>query len=231
MGLHILERLLHAQIQAGYAPDRVSGRECRYRECVRVAPYAIAKYVQLQDRFWIKAQPYSLKDMLANDPAAAEFVGGTVYQAFLSAYNYHRWHSPVSGTILKAQNVEGTYFSEAECEGEDPAGPDNSQGYITHVAARAIIQIKADDPAIGPMVFMPVGMAEVSSCVIAPAIKPGARVRKGDELGYFQFGGSTHCLIFRRDAVAAFASRAIPERGNPAPPLMLVNSYLASAAH
>lgn len=193
-------------------------------------PYAIAKNVQRHDQFWIKAQPYSLQDMLANDPSVGDLVGGTVYQAFLSAYNYHRWHSPVSGTILNAVNVEGTYFSEAEAEGEDPAGPNNSQGYITHVATRAIIHVMADDPAIGHMVVMPVGMAEVSSCVIDPRIKPGARVTKGDELGYFQYGGSTHCLIFRHDTVAAFAAGAIPEANNPQPPLMLVNSYLASAA-
>jgi len=30
------------------------------------------------------------------------FVGGTVYQAFLSALNYHRWHAPVAGTIVRA---------------------------------------------------------------------------------------------------------------------------------
>ncbi len=193
------------------------------------APYNIAKNVQRHDAFWIKAQPYSLQDMLANDPSVEEFVGGTVYQAFLSAFNYHRWHSPVTGTILSATNVEGTYFSEAESEGEDPAGPNNSQGYITQVATRAIIHIMADDPAIGHMVVMPVGMAEVSSCVINPRIKPQARVTKGDELGYFQYGGSTYCLIFRRGAVAAFASGAIPESTNPDPPLMLVNSYLATA--
>jgi phosphatidylserine decarboxylase len=193
------------------------------------APYAIARHVRLRDSFWIKAQPYSLQDMLANDSRAGEFVGGTVYQAFLSAYNYHRWHSPVSGTILKAATLEGTYFSEAESEGEDPAGPNNSQGYITHVAARAIIHIKADDPAIGHMVVMPVGMSEVSSCVIAPDIVSGARVKKGDELGYFQFGGSTHCLIFRRDVIRAFALAALPDPANPDPPLLLVNSYLATA--
>jgi phosphatidylserine decarboxylase len=27
------------------------------------------------------------------------FQGGTVYQAFLSALSYHRWHSPVNGVI------------------------------------------------------------------------------------------------------------------------------------
>jgi phosphatidylserine decarboxylase len=193
-------------------------------------PYRIAKHVKRQDAFWIKGQPYSVQDMLANDPAAGDFVGGTIYQAYLNPFNYHRWHSPVSGTILKAVQVDGTYFSEAECEGEDPAGPNNSQAYITHVAARAIIHIKADDPKIGPMVVMPVGMAEVSSCVIDPKIKAGARVAKGAELVHFQYGGSTHCLIFRPGAIEAFASDALPEPENPDAPLKLVNSYLATAA-
>lgn len=40
--------------------------------------------------------------MLAHDKLAEQFVGGTVYQAFLSALSYHRWHSPVSGKIVKA---------------------------------------------------------------------------------------------------------------------------------
>jgi phosphatidylserine decarboxylase len=190
-------------------------------------PYRIASDVRLQDSFWVKSQPYSLHDMLANDACANEFVGGTVYQAYLNPFNYHRWHSPVSGTVLKAANVEGTYFSESECEGEDPAGPNNSQSYITHIAARALIHLKADNARIGHMVFMPVGMAEVSSCMIDPKIKSGARVKKGDELGYFQYGGSTHCLIFRRDAVAAFAAHAIPEAADQ--PLMLVNSFLATS--
>ena len=61
--------------------------------------------------FWIKSQPYSLADMLANDESVDQFVGGTVYQAFLSATNYHRWHSPVAGTIVRAFVVEGTYYS------------------------------------------------------------------------------------------------------------------------
>jgi len=65
-------------------------------------PYGIATDVQRRDRFWIKTQPYSLEDMLAGDPSVDEFVGGTVYQAFLSATNYHRWHSPVAGTIVRA---------------------------------------------------------------------------------------------------------------------------------
>jgi len=158
------------------------------------APYKLAHQVKQHERFWIKAQPYSLAHMLANDSLTEKFVGGTIYQAFLSALSYHRWHSPVSGRVVKAYVQEGTYYSEALSEGFDPAGPNDSQGYITELAARALIFIKADNPKIGLMCFMPVGMAEVSSCQIT--VYEGQHVKKGDQIGMFHFGGSTHCLIF-----------------------------------
>ncbi len=192
-------------------------------------PYAISTDVKKHDRFWLKRQPYSLQDMLANDEATDQFVGGTVYQACLSALNYHRWHSPVAGTIVKAFDKQGTYFSEADAEGEDPAGTNNSQGYITHVATRALFLIEADDSGIGLMCFLPVGMAEVSSCVVAPGIVPGSHVTKGQQLGYFQYGGSTHCLIFRPGVIRDFAVNAIPQPANPNAPLVLVNSKIAIA--
>ena len=123
-------------------------------------------------------------------------------QAFLSALKYHRWHSPLSGTIKAAYNVDGTYYSEVESEGMDPAGPNLSQGYIAHTAARALIFIDADDTAIGLMCFMPIGMAEVSSCKIT--VQKDQHVKKGDQLGYFQYGGSSHCLIFRPGVIKEF---------------------------
>ncbi len=192
-------------------------------------PYSITTNVKRQDRFWIKSQPYSLDDMLANDDSVDQFVGGTVYQAFLSATNYHRWHSPVTGTIVRAFNLEGTYYSEADSEGADAVEPTNSQSYLAHVAARAIILIEADDPVIGLVAFVPVGMSEVSSCMIHPSITPGYRVAKGEELGYFQFGGSTHCLVFRPGAISNFTLEAVPQPHDPDAPLVLVRSKLATA--
>jgi phosphatidylserine decarboxylase len=167
--------------------------------------YSIQHNVKKVDWFWVKAQPYSLNDMLNNDESIVDqFVGGDVYQAFLSATKYHRWHSPVTGTIKKAYIKQGTYYSGTESQGMDPGSPNFSQGYIAHVATRAIIYIEADDPQIGLIVVMPVGMAEVSSCVIPDKIKPGYRIRKGEELGYFQYGGSTYCLIFRPGVIKRF---------------------------
>ena len=161
------------------------------------APYRLSHDVRRHDRFWVKGQPYSIAHMLADDPWADQFVGGTIYQAFLSALSYHRWHSPVDGRVVKAHVHDGTYYSETPAEGYDPAGPDDSQGYITEVATRAMVFIQADNPAIGLMCVLPVGMAEVSTCEIT--VYQGQRVKKGDQLGMFHFGGSTHCLMFRPD--------------------------------
>jgi phosphatidylserine decarboxylase len=191
-------------------------------------PYSIRTAVQRRDRFWIKSQPYSLADMLADDESVDQFVGGTVYQAFLSATDYHRWHSPVTGTIVRAFVQDGTYYSEADSEGPDAVEPQNSQGYLAHVAARAIILIEADDPVIGLLAFVAIGMSEVSSCVLGPAVAPGATVAKGEELGYFQFGGSTHCLVFRPGVIADFSLGALPQPLDPEAPLVRVRSRIAT---
>ncbi|OGV42089.1 MAG: phosphatidylserine decarboxylase [Lentisphaerae bacterium GWF2_57_35] len=166
------------------------------------APYRIATDVKFRDQFWIKAQPYSLQHMMAGDPLAELFAGGTIYQAFLSALSYHRWHSPVSGKIVKTTLVDGSYYAEALSEGYDPAGPNESQAYITEVATRALIFIEADNPKIGLMCVMFVGMAEVSANEVT--VYEGQRVNKGDQLGMFHFGGSTHCLIFRPQVHVTF---------------------------
>jgi len=195
------------------------------------APYSIQNKVEEHNSFWLKRQPYSLRQML-NGHYVKEFVGGSVYQAFLSPENYHRWHSPVSGTVKKLDQVAGAYYAEAASEGFDPAGPNDSQGYLAHVATRALIFIEADNPAIGLVCIIPIGMAEVSSCILRRAdgspLNEGQRVKKGEQIGYFQFGGSTHCIMFRVGVISEFALQAIPQGENGSESgVVKVNSFLA----
>ena len=172
------------------------------------APLQVVTGVRRQDAFWLKGQPYSLDNLLDFDPRAAAFEGGTLYQAFLSALSYHRWHSPVSGTVRSVKVVNGSYYLANRHQGFDsPAGPDpsapnQSQPFLTAVATRALIFIEADNPRIGLMCVVPVGMAEVSSCEVT--VQPGQRIAKGEQLGMFHFGGSTHCLLFRPGVELAF---------------------------
>jgi len=171
-------------------------------------PYKYAYNVSLRDKFWIKNETYSVRDMLAQDELAPQFEGGTVYQAFLSALSYHRWHAPIAGKVVKAYVVPGTYYSEPLWEGVgDPdkkakgdismEGETTSQTYLSHMATRAVIFFQADNPAIGLMAFLGIGMDEVSTCDIT--VKEGQHVKKGEEIGMFHFGGSTHCLLFRKE--------------------------------
>jgi phosphatidylserine decarboxylase len=193
------------------------------------APLGLKTNVALSDMFWLKGMPYSLENMLDWDEYTAQFVGGTVYQAFLSALSYHRWHSPVDGTIKKAYVVNGSYYLEnlhqgfINPTGADSSGPNNSQAFLSAVATRALIFIEADNPDIGLMCVMPIGMAEVSSCEIT--VKPGDTVKKGDQLGMFHFGGSTHCLIFRPEVKLDFTY--YENMGLDAPNNIRVNTQLA----
>ncbi|KAK7435699.1 hypothetical protein VKT23_019532 [Stygiomarasmius scandens] len=171
--------------------------------------FRIQTNVKERDQFWIKGHPYSIVHMLNNDELAPQFIGGTVYQAFLSALSYHHYHSPVDGTIVKTMLVPGSYYLQAidaldtnqthiphsEAPGPAPDLLDRSQDFITQVAARGLIFIRADNPDIGLMCFIAVGMVEVSS--VEFTVSEGQRVKKGDHMGMFHFGGSTHCLVFR----------------------------------
>jgi phosphatidylserine decarboxylase len=181
--------------------------------------FKVARQVKARDHFWLKGQPYSVRDMLAHDSLADQFVGGTVYQAFLSALSYHRWHAPVSGKLVKAYVVDGSYYSEppfAEFSADqdaDRVGQVSSQGYLTSTATRAIMFFQADNPAIGLMAFLGIGMCEVSTCEMT--VKEGQHVQKGDEIGMFHFGGSTHCLMFRKGVEVEGFPEATPEHNIP----------------
>jgi phosphatidylserine decarboxylase len=190
------------------------------------SPYSVSEHCQLHDRFWIKSQPYSLREILAGgeEATAQRFIGGTVYQGYLSAFNYHRWHAPVSGRIREAYNIDGTYYSEIEAEGTDARGLNDSQGYTTAVAARAVLVIESDTPALGWVACVFVGMAEVSSCRITALA--GQHVEKGEEIGFFQYGGSTYCLIFEPGVIRSFVPQ--PPYHDDAAPLR-INSELATA--
>jgi phosphatidylserine decarboxylase len=172
------------------------------------APLQVVPHVSDSSEFWLKGQPYSLLNMMDFDPLAKHFIGGTVYQAFLSALSYHRWNSPVSGRVKKAFVVNGSYYLENRYQGfinpdgGDPSAPNDSQPFLTAVATRAVIFIEADNPKIGLMCFIAVGMSEVSSCEIT--VVEGQHLDKGDELGMFHFGGSTHSLIFRPQVKLSF---------------------------
>ncbi|XP_028402109.1 L-tryptophan decarboxylase-like [Dendronephthya gigantea] len=190
-------------------------------------PYTIRRNPKLRDKFWIKAQPYSLQHLLDDDALTEKYVHGTVYQAFLNSTTYHRWHAPVDGTITKAYIKEGAYYAEALSMGYDPTANTYSQRYLSHVNTRAIIHIDTGNSAIGTVIFIAVGMAEISSCPIE--VYYGEKVKKGDPLGTFLFGGSTYCMLFQRGVNVSFVPESIPEKDWPKS-LQLVKGHIGTVS-
>lgn len=166
--------------------------------------------VKESDNFWLKDDVYSLRDMFGavkyhKEGLAMHFVGGTVYQAFLSALFYHRWHSPVDGVIEDIYEIPGTYYlDQSQFIPYDEGSPNNSESFLSAVAARKVVVTNASNPRIGKIAIIFIGMAEVSSCVTTVNI--GDQVAKGQEIGHFEFGGSSHAIIFEKKANLRFSS-------------------------
>lgn len=218
-GFNSFNEFFHRQINREFRPvaDPFNPR-------VVVSPndgtlYKVAEGVKSTDRFWVKGQPYALKHMLAGDPLSQHFVSGTVYQSFLDGSNYHRFWSPIAGTVRKIVKIEGLMFSNAESAGTDLTAGTYSQAYMTCVNTHSLVIIESDDPLIGIVCLMAIGISEVSSITISA--RQGQSLVKGDEIGHFSYGGSSICLLFQPGVIRDFAidirdtGTAVGTRGIP----------------
>ena len=80
------------------------------------------------------------------------------------------------------------------------------------MAARKVIVIKADNPKIGKIAIIFIGMVEISTCV--ETVKIGDKVVKGQQLGHFAFGGSSHTIIFEKKTKLKFNPTHYEENEN-----------------
>ena len=132
--------------------------------------------------------------------------------AFLNTTDYHRQHAPVAGKVVEARNIQGTAYLEVIADllpGQDGKSklamkrnfdaPDDP-GY-EFMQARGLIIIESE---IGLVAVLPMGMAQVSSVVITA--EEGVTLAKGEEISYFQFGGSDIVMVFERAANVCFTA-------------------------
>ncbi|KAL7619917.1 hypothetical protein AAE478_010464 [Parahypoxylon ruwenzoriense] len=158
--------------------------------------------IQSDGVVYIKNLPWTITSLLQGSKYADEFHGGVWMHAFLNTFNYHRQHAPVSGKVLEAKNIHGAAYLEVNskcqpirlmCE-NGPDAPD-TPGY-QFLQTRGMVII--DNPTLGKVAVLPIGMAMVSS--IKLTVKEGHEVKKGDEISYFEFGGSDVICVFQGKA-------------------------------
>ncbi|GGP35175.1 phosphatidylserine decarboxylase [Streptomyces abikoensis] len=130
-----------------------------------------------------------------------KFAGGTFVHYFLSPYSYHRFHTPVAGQVKECFPIhENVYLDVAIGENGQFDAPDSSVGGYEFAQARGVVVIDtANSPYgdIGLVAVIPVGMAQVSSVHMTMTISD-AQIPKGEEFGYFLFGGSDIILLFQK---------------------------------
>ena len=147
----------------------------------------------------IKGIQWSIHQLLEGSAYADRFRGGIFTHSFLNTFDYHRWHAPVQGTILEARVIQGQAFMDigvkrAIVDGKTQNVLDARDGTgYQFVQTRGLVVI---DSPIGLVACLPMGMAQVSSVVITA--EAGQTLHKGEELGYFQFGGSDFVMVFER---------------------------------
>jgi len=142
---------------------------------------------------WIKGNQFSIDKLLGPyaDEYASLFEGGSMVIARLAPQDYHRFHFPATGTLVSNSLIDGTLFTVnpfAIREKEINVYTDNK---------RCVNMF--DSQCFGKMIIIAVGATLVGTiCITA---KEGSSVVKGDEHGFFKFGGSTVLLLFQKGKI------------------------------
>ncbi len=132
----------------------------------------------------VKGSWITIDSLLANQDLAKEFYGGSAFVLRLAPYDYHRFHFPDDGEAKTTKYINGEYhvvnpialsqIPEIFCRNKRTITEFFSQNF-------------------GKIAYVEVGANVISS--IVQTYSPG-KVNKGQEKGYFQYGGSTIILLF-----------------------------------
>lgn len=152
--------------------------------------------INWESKITVKSMTYSILDLLEGSPFKHKFDGGTFIHAFLNVNDYHRYHVPVAGDVREVRDIPGRVSLDVIRKADGTYDAVDGTGYQFTQARGLIVQ---ENPVLGYVATLPIGMAQVSSCVLTPDID--AYLQKGEEFGYFLFGGSDIIVLFEKGRV------------------------------
>lgn len=182
-----------------------SPADCTYKATYPIAPDSTIPAITLKKTHSVA----SVEELLQGSPHADAFAGGTFVHYFLGPYSYHRFHTPVAGKLLECRAVQGLVYLEVNLADGQFDAPDASEGGYEFTQARGVVVMDtAGSPFgdVGLIAVVPVGMCQVSSVNMTAVV--GSQMLKGDEFGYFLFGGSDIIVLFQAGAEAQVDTRA-----------------------
>ncbi|CAM1347980.1 phosphatidylserine decarboxylase [Tenacibaculum insulae] len=135
--------------------------------------------------FFIKGRKFTLKEFLGNDELAEKHKNASLIILRLAPNDYHRYHFPYNGTPSEMTKIKGDYFSVS------PYALASNFTKVFCENKREYCILSSEEK--GEIIVAPVGATMVGS--IIETYKPNQSIKKGDEMGYFAFGGSTIVLL------------------------------------
>jgi phosphatidylserine decarboxylase len=140
----------------------------------------------------------NITQLLEGSRHAEDFGNGTFVHYMLPPSAYHRFHVPVSGSVEESFVITGQVFMQVDIQDHELKSRDSSQSGYEFFQTRGVLTLDtsaSEHGDLGVVAVVPVGMAHVAS-VNLTAVE-GAKVAKGEEFGYFQFGGSDIIILFQ----------------------------------
>lgn len=154
----------------------------------RMAAFAEGRYlgwssIREDQKFPVKGKDLAAEALLGGGARARPFIGGPLMIARLCPVDYHRFHYPDDGTTLDSYRLHGKYHSVNPL-----ALQIKSDIMITNERHVSILETKH----FGKLAYVEVGATCVGKIVQSHQEKD---FKRGQEKGYFLFGGSTVVLL------------------------------------
>ena len=140
--------------------------------------------------FYVKGQKLSLVELLGDAALAQKFAGGAILISRLCPVDYHRFHFPIAGTPGESRLINGWLYSVS------PVALRRNLRYLVENKREVTL---IESPVFGTVVMAEIGATNVGS--IRQSFVPGRAVAKGDEKGFFAFGGSCVITLFQRGRI------------------------------
>lgn len=150
--------------------------------------YIFVPNLSKEDGFYVKGQKFSIRSFLKDEQLARRYEGGLMVIARLCPTDYHRFHFPCACIPEKSKLING-YLNSVNL---------TSLKQNIHVFSenkRMLTTLNTEH--FGLVLYSEIGAVCVGG--IEQTYTPLQRAVKGQEKGYFAFGGSSLILLFEPD--------------------------------
>jgi phosphatidylserine decarboxylase len=140
--------------------------------------------------FSIKGKTFSLSSFLQDESLAKRYEDGSMALIRLCPIDYHRFHFPCDGTADSPRLINGPLYS---------VNPIALKKRLAILFENKRVLTEIQTSHFGKIIYAEIGATSVGSI---QQTFVNSQVKKGEEKGYFEFGGSCLLLLFEKDKVS-----------------------------